>query len=128
MTFQTPLNRVLRLGSAKHGLGDWWWQRLTAIALVPLMLWLVIDLVSHLGDSHAAIVAWMQSPVVAALWIMSVTALVYHGQLGLQVIIEDYVHTESLKLASLIVLKFIAVLLALTAVVSILRIAMGGGQ
>ena len=125
MSLRTPLGRVLGLGSAKEGVSHWWWQRLTSVALVPLALWFIFSLASLAATEHAAVVAWMQSPLVATLLILFIVVSFYHAQLGLQVVLEDYVHTEWLKLTCLIALKFAAVLLAGVAVISILQVALG---
>ena len=126
MSLRTPLGRVVGLGSAKDGVHHWWWQRLTAVALVPLTLWFVFSLVSLAGADHAAVVAWMRSPVVAALLIVFVSVTLFHAQSGLQVVIEDYVHIEWVKMAGLIGVKFAAVVLAAIGIVAVLQVALGG--
>jgi len=122
MSLRTPLARVRHLGSAKEGTGHWWAQRLTAIALVPLVVWFVASVVSLTGADHAAVAAWLGNPLSAGLAILLITATFYHAALGLQVVIEDYVHHEGAKLASLIVVKGLCVVLALTAVLAVLRL------
>lgn len=123
MSLRTPLGRVVGLGSAKDGVAHWWWQRLTSVALVPLVLWFVFSLVSLTGADHATVVQWMESPVVAALLILLIGSVFYHTQLGLQVVIEDYVHAEALKIASLIIIKFLAIFLTVVAMVAVLKVA-----
>jgi succinate dehydrogenase membrane anchor subunit len=123
---RTPLGRVRGLGSAKEGVQAWWMQRLTAIALVPLSLWFVVSLVAHAGADHPAIVHWLSRPRNTVLLGLLVAISFHHAQLGLQVVVEDYVHHEGLKLASLIAIKFLAVLLAVGTIYAILRIALGG--
>ncbi|MCC6202161.1 MAG: succinate dehydrogenase, hydrophobic membrane anchor protein [Gammaproteobacteria bacterium] len=120
-----PLQRVRGLGSAKDGTNHWWWQRVTAIALVPLTLWFISAVVGHAGQGHDAVIAWIQSPHVTVLLLALIAATFYHMQLGVQVVIEDYVHVESVKLAALIALKFAAILMALTAALAVLTISLG---
>lgn len=126
MNFRTPLSRARGLGSAKGGVSHWWWQRLTAIALVPLTLWFVVALVSLQNADYATVTGWLQSPVNAAMLALFVVAGIHHGQLGVQVVIEDYIHVEWIKFSSLIALKLVAVLLAAIAVIAIIRIAATG--
>ncbi|MDH3281650.1 MAG: succinate dehydrogenase, hydrophobic membrane anchor protein [Gammaproteobacteria bacterium] len=123
MSLRTPLGRVIGLGSAKEGVSHWWWQRLTAIALIPLTLWFVISLVSYASADHAEITQWMSSPVVATLLILFVGSVLYHAELGMQVVIEDYVHHEAVKIASLLAVKFVSIFLALVAILAVLKVA-----
>ncbi|SJZ91067.1 succinate dehydrogenase / fumarate reductase membrane anchor subunit [Enhydrobacter aerosaccus] len=122
---RTPLARARGLGSAKDGLGHWWAQRLTAVALIPLVVWFAISLVMLSGADYATVRAWIGSPLVMVLLILTIGIGMHHGQLGLQVVVEDY--TEGAWRLTLIVLvKFIAVLFGLSAIVAILRIGFGG--
>ena len=123
---RTPLSRARGLGSAKDGLHHWWVQRLTAVALIPLVVWFAVSLVMLSGADYDAARAWIGSPVVMVLLILTVVIGLHHAQLGMQVVIEDYVHSEGLKLASIIAIKFIAVFFGLAATVAILRIGFGG--
>jgi succinate dehydrogenase / fumarate reductase membrane anchor subunit len=123
---RTPLARVRGLGSAKDGVGHWWAQRLTAIALIPLVVWFAISLVMLSGADYAAARAWIGSPLVMMLLILTIGVGLHHGQLGLQVVIEDYVGNDGWKLALIVIVKFIAVLFGLGAIVAILRIGFGG--
>ena len=124
--FRTSLARVRGLGSAKDGVGHWWAQRLTAVALVPLSLWLVAGIVSLTGADRADVIAWAGSPVTAALLIMVIAATFHHAQLGLQVVIEDYVHSESVKIAAIIAVKLLAAVMALIGAVAVLKLAVAG--
>lgn len=126
MSLKTPLARAKGLGSAKEGVSHWWAQRVTAIALVPLMLWLAFSIAGLVGLSHGEVVDWMSHPVNTALLILALIAVFYHSELGLQVIIEDYVHAEGLKIAGLLVMKFAMYFLGTLSVVSVLRVAFGG--
>ena len=125
-SMRTPLARVRGLGSAKEGVHHWWAQRLTALALVPLTLWFVVSVAGLAGMDHAAAVAWIGSPAVTVLLVLLVTATFWHAQLGVQVVIEDYVHSEADKLVALIAVKFAAVLLAIASIFAVLRLAFGG--
>jgi succinate dehydrogenase / fumarate reductase, membrane anchor subunit len=123
MSLRTPLGRVRGLGSAKEGVSHWWAQRVTALALVPLTLWFAVALISVVHADHAGAVAWIGSPLNSALLILLLICVFYHAILGLQVVIEDYVHGEGAKLATLLVTKFILTLLGAIAIVSVLRVA-----
>lgn len=125
-SMRTPLGRVRGLGSAKEGVHHWWMQRLTAVALVPLTLWFVVSVAGLAGMSHAEAVEWIGSPSVAITLVLLIVATFYHAQLGVQVVIEDYVHNEPVKLASLVALKFTAIILAVAATFAVLKIAFGG--
>ncbi|NQW10654.1 MAG: succinate dehydrogenase, hydrophobic membrane anchor protein [Alphaproteobacteria bacterium] len=125
-SMRTALGRVRGLGSAKEGTHHWWMQRLTAIALVPLVLWFVVSVTGLAGMSHAEALAWIGSPAVAVTLLLLIVATFYHAQLGMQVVIEDYVHDEVVKLASLVAVKFIAIVLSVAAIFAVLKIAFGG--
>ena len=123
---RSPLGRAIGLGSAKEGVEHWWRQRVTAIVLVPLTLWLVIAVVSHVGGSRAAMVAWMHNPLGAVVMIVLLVTTFYHAALGLQVVVEDYVHGEGMKLTSLIVMRSLCVLLVVRGVLAVLKLALAG--
>ncbi|GMQ76488.1 MAG: succinate dehydrogenase, hydrophobic membrane anchor protein [Gammaproteobacteria bacterium] len=123
MNFRTPLARARGLGSAKSGTHHWWMQRLTAVALVPLSLWFVASLLTVVTADHATAVAWLRSPLVAILASALIVAVFYHGQLGIQVVLEDYVHSESLKLVAIVVTMFLSLLLAIASLFAVLSIA-----
>src|SRR5215471_5801056 len=99
---RTPLARARGLGSAKDGLHHWWAQRLTAIALIPLVVWFAISLVMMSGADQGVVRAWIGSPVVMVLLVLTIVIGLHHGQLGMQVVIEDYVHAEGWKLAMIV--------------------------
>jgi succinate dehydrogenase / fumarate reductase membrane anchor subunit len=126
MQFRSPLGKVRGLGSAKDGTHHWWMQRLTAIALVPLVIWFVISVITLIGKDHAAFKAWVGNPISATLLVILIAATFHHAQLGMQVVFEDYVHSEGLKLAAILVTKGLALVLAGIGIVSVLRIAFGG--
>jgi len=123
--FRTPLARVRALGSAKSGTGHFWHQRLTAVANVPLVIAFVLILVSLLGRSHAAVVQILGSPLVAIVMLLFIGSITYHMKLGMQVIIEDYVHDEKWKFAAVIANIFFAVAVGLAAAYSILKLSFG---
>ena len=125
MNLQTPLARARGLGTAKKGVQHWWWQRLTAVVLVPLCLWFIGTIVTMQASNYSTVINWIQSPLVSGLLVFLIAALFYHTQLGLQVVIEDYVHSEWVKITALVVAQFLMVLLALTAVIAVLKIALG---
>ena len=125
MKFRTPLARARGLGSAKSGTHHWWMQRLTAVALVPLSLWFVASLITLVTADHATVIAWLHSPLVTILCCALIVAIFYHGQLGLQVVVEDYVHTESLKLVSIVVAGFLSLLMAGACLFAVLSVAFG---
>ena len=125
---RSPIARARGLGSAKEGVQHWWAQRLTAIALVPLTIWFVAGVVGLSGASHAQAAAWIGHPLNATLMILALGLVFHHGQLGLQVVIEDYVHAEGAKLILLIGVKLIALALALAGILAVLRLAVAGAS
>ncbi len=122
---RAPLARVRGLGSAKDGVEHWWAQRLTALALVPLTLWFVYSMGALTGADHKSVALWLARPRNAVLMILLLAATFQHTQLGLQMVIEDYVHGEAARLAAIVAVKFLAVLLAVGGIFGILRIAFG---
>jgi succinate dehydrogenase / fumarate reductase, membrane anchor subunit len=125
MSLRTPLGRVRGLGSAKGGTHHWWAQRLTAIALIPLTVWLVYAVVCMSTLDYIAVIGWLQSPLTSSLLILFVFAMFYHAQLGMQVIIEDYITCEVLKISSIILMKFIIWFTGLAGIMAILKIFLG---
>ncbi|HEU5097191.1 MAG TPA: succinate dehydrogenase, hydrophobic membrane anchor protein [Reyranella sp.] len=122
---RTPLARARGLGSAKDGVGHWWVQRLTAIALIPLVVWFAVSLVMLSGADYAVVRAWIGSPLVMVLLILTIGVGLHHGQLGMQVVLEDYTD-GAWRVALIVLVKFIAVVFGLGAIVAILRIGFGG--
>ena len=125
MNLRSPLGRARGLGSAKEGVAHWWAQRLTAVALVPLVIWFVASVCAMTGADYAAVREWVASPIVSILLVLLTIAVFHHAQLGLQVVIEDYVHREGCKIASIVLVKFAAFALAVATILSIVRIALG---
>jgi len=126
MQFRTPIKQARGLGASHHGASHWTAQRLSAIGMVPLMLWLVIGIASHAGAGYSETIAWMASPFNAVLLVLMFGVLFYHASLGLQVVLEDYVSHKGVRLALLIGVRFLALLLATTAIFAVLKIAFGG--
>jgi succinate dehydrogenase / fumarate reductase membrane anchor subunit len=126
MTMRSPLGRVRGLGSAKEGVAHWWQQRLTAVALVPLLLWFVVSVIANVGADYLSMRAWLGTPGNATLLILLIIAVFHHAQLGVQVVIEDYVHDAVLKPVGIIATKLLAVALATYGIVSVLFVAIGG--
>jgi succinate dehydrogenase / fumarate reductase membrane anchor subunit len=125
MGILNPLQRVRGLGSAKSGTEHWWHQRLTSVALVPLSVFLVILMVSLIGAEHATVVARVGHPLVAVGLILTLIAIAWHMQLGMQVIIEDYVNSPGWKVSALIANTFFAVVIAVLGVFAVLKISFG---
>jgi len=121
---RSQLGRVRGLGSAKSGLAHWWTQRLTAIALVPLSLWFVFSVLHLLGASHDAVVDWISGPWTIVFTLVLIVATFHHLQLGLQVVIEDYIHDDAARLAALLAVKGAAILLGMACVVSVLKLGL----
>ncbi len=126
MTLRTPLGQARGLGSAKDGSSHARATIVTAVALVPLSLWLVYSLIHLAGADYADFAAWLKLPLNASLMILSVLMITYHAQLGVQMVVEDYVHCEIAKSLSVIASKIIAAFLAVFMTVSILKVAVGG--
>ncbi len=123
---RTPLSQAIGLGSAKEGVAHWWSQRVSAVALVVLGLWFVAAIIAHAGADRAVVIEWLHGPLSAILTILLVAAVFYHGALGLQVVIEDYIHSEWLKIPSLVVMRLLSLALAVAGIFAVLRIAFGG--
>jgi succinate dehydrogenase / fumarate reductase membrane anchor subunit len=124
MSLQTPLGKFLGYGSAKEGTGHWLAQRVSAVALVPLTLWFALALLSMDAFDHATVVAWIASPLNAILLILLVLAGLYHSMLGVQVVVEDYVHGGT-KVVTLIVLQLAHFALAVAGIYAVIIISVG---
>lgn len=122
---RTALNRVRGLGPAHSGTGHFWLQRTTAIANVPLVIYFVFMVASLTGRSHAAVVATLSQPAVVILMLAAILSIVLHMRVGMQVIIEDYVHQPGIKVSLLLANTFFSIALGLTAVFAIWRISFG---
>jgi succinate dehydrogenase / fumarate reductase, membrane anchor subunit len=125
MNLRTPLSRALGLGAAGNGTEHWWQQRVTAVALALLGLWLVFCLVGMDLADRAALAGWVGRPLNAALLLLLVLTAAWHSQLGTRVIVEDYVKGAS-KVPLLVALQFVHAIAAAVGVIAVLRIATGG--
>ncbi len=124
-SLRTPLGRVRHLGSAHHGTRHFWHQRLTAVASVPLSIAMIVIIMSLLGRNHAAVVQILGSTFVSITMLLFIVTSVYHMKLGMQVIIEDYVHDENWKLVTLMANTFFSFTVGLAAVFAILKLSFG---
>ena len=124
---RTQMSRVRGLGAAHAGTAHWWSMRISAIALVPLTLWFVFSVASLVGAPHADFVAWVQNPVVAGLLILFILVGLKHSVQGLQVVFEDYIHCEGMRIAVLLVCATVHVVAAVVCVLAVLMILLKGG-
>jgi succinate dehydrogenase / fumarate reductase membrane anchor subunit len=122
---RTPLARIEGLGSARAGTGHFWQQRLTAVALVPLSVWFVASALAYVGAERGAVAAFFATPGEAILMFLFIVAAVHHMSLGLQVIIEDYVHREGSKITLLVLNRFACWSIGAVAGFALLKLAFG---
>src|ERR1700722_10352280 len=122
---RTPLGRAIGLGSAKEGVEHWWRQRTTALLLVPLTLWFVIAVIGLIGADRAALIAWMHNPISAMLMVLLLVATFYHAALGLQMVIEDYIHGEAMRLTVLVIMRFLCIVFVVRGILAVLKLALG---
>lgn len=122
---RSPLGRALGLGSAKDGVDHWWLVRVTAVALVPLTLWFAGSLIALAGSDYESFLAWLGTPLATVLMVLLLIALFYHMALGLQVVIEDYIHS-GWKLPAIVATRLGCFALAVAGLLATLRIAFGG--
>ena len=122
---RSPLGRAMGLGSAKEGAEHWWMARVSAVALIPLTLWFVASIIAHTSSDYVTFIVWLRMPLVSILMVLLLIALFYHTALGLQVVIEDYVHSEA-RFGALIAVRLGCVALAVAGILATMRIAFGG--
>lgn len=121
---RSPLARAIGLGSAKSGVEHWWAERVSAVALVPLTLWFVASMIAHTRSDYAGFITWLREFPTTVLMILLLVALFYHTALGLQVVIEDYVHS-GLKLAAVVAVRLGCFAIATIGILATLHIAWG---
>jgi len=124
-SFRTPLGRVVGLGSAKSGVHHWWMERVTALLAVPLVVFLIGFILATAGGGHQAVVTAIRHPVVAVLLIAAIITIVRHMQLGMQVILEDYVHGKVTLLAGLIANNLFCIVVAVAGVAAVMVTCFG---
>ncbi len=125
MEMRSTLGRVRGLGSAGDGSHHWWIQRLTAVALIPLGIWFILAVMSFVGADYAQFKAWTGQHGNALLLILFIMTVFYHAQLGVQVVVEDYVHGEAAKVTSILIIKFASFLFAASCILAVLRLYFG---
>ena len=121
---RSPLGLARGLGTARAGARDWWALRLTSLALVPLSLWFICAMIRLIGATRDDVVSWMAGPLPIVLLILLVVATFHHLQAGLQVVLEDYVANDALRIGSVLLIKGVSLLLALACIVSVLRLGL----
>ncbi len=126
MSLRSPLSRVLGSGSAKEGTDHWWLQRVTAVALLILGSWFLISIAGLDSYSRSDLYSWVGDPMNAVMLLLASITLSWHSILGVQVIIEDYVHGPALKIMALLLNKFVHVFLCAAAVLAVLKVSLGG--
>ena len=122
---RTPRARVGGLGAARAGTGHFWWQRVTAVANVPLTIAFVVILVSLLGRNHAATQQILGTPLVAIIMLLFIASVTYHMRLGMQIVIEDYIHGEIVRPLLIMANTFFTIVVALAAAYGILKLSFG---
>jgi succinate dehydrogenase / fumarate reductase membrane anchor subunit len=126
MSLRSPLAQVLGRGAAKEGVHHWWVQRLTAAALVPLGIWFVVSMLSLPSFAYPALSSWLHEDWTAVLLIVFVPSAAWHSQLGVRVVIEDYVADRGLRTVLLALVGYLHVLAAAAGVFAVLKVALGG--
>ncbi len=121
---RSPLSQALGLGSAQDGVEDWWLERVSAVALVPLTVWFTVSIVMHADDGYAAVIAWLKMPITTTLMTLLLIALFHHVALDLQVVIEDYVHSR-IKIPALVGIRLGCLAMAVAGLLATLKIAFG---
>jgi succinate dehydrogenase / fumarate reductase membrane anchor subunit len=124
-SLRSPLGQVLGLGAAKGGAHHWWLQRLTSVALIPLTIWFAVSILSLPALDHVTVIAWMSQSWTALLLILLVLVGAWHSQLGVRVVVEDYVNSNGMKTITVVIVTFLHALIAVAGVFAVLRVAFG---
>ena len=127
VSYRTPLGQARGLGSAKHGAGHWVAEKVSAIALVPLVIWMVYAVLQLAAGDYGFAVHWIQSPLNATLVVLTLAISFWHMHSGLRVVVEDYIHKTLTKSALLLINLFVCGLAGALAIFSILKVALGAG-
>jgi succinate dehydrogenase / fumarate reductase membrane anchor subunit len=123
---RSPLSRAQGLGSAREGVEHWWMQRVTAVALIPLTLWLTASLIALSHSDYDTFIAWLRTPIATILMVLLLIALFHHISLGLRVVVEDYVHSDRAKIPAVVAIRLACYALAIAGIFATLRIAFDG--
>jgi succinate dehydrogenase / fumarate reductase, membrane anchor subunit len=121
---RSELGRVRGLGAARAGSGHWWLERLTGLALVPLSLWFIASVIAREGATRADMIAWLHGPVPLTLMLCLIVAMFWHMELGLRVVVEDYVHHEVTRMASVLLIRAACFVAAILCIISALRLGL----
>lgn len=124
MSMNTPISKVRGLGSARSGTHHWWMQKIAAVALIPLTIWFVASIVQMTNADYFTVRAWLASPVSATLMLLYIVIGLYHLRLGLQAVVEDYIHTEGMKIFLQFSILFGCTVIAVGSIFSVLKIAL----
>lgn len=124
MNLEQPLARVKGMGASEEGSRHWWRQRISALVLVPMTAWFLFSVTGRLGDTHPVVLEWIAEPVTALCLVVYSTFMFYHAQLGIQVVVEDYVHSRGARTALMLLSKAVFLVCGALAVFSVLRIAL----
>ena len=128
MSYRSPLAKARGLGSAKDGVGHWWMQRVTSVALVPLVLWLIFGIAMLGHADYETLTGWVGKPSVAIALLILVLAVFHHAALGIQVVAEDYIPVKWQRLLTVVAMNFVCVVAAVISIFAILKIAFGTGS
>lgn len=123
---RSAFDRPEGLGSARTGEGHWWVQRITAVALVPLILWFAASMFARARSDYDAFILWLHTPWTTVMMVLLLIALFLHMAIGLQVVVEDYVHTERIKIPVVVMIRLGCFALAIAGIIATLHIAFGG--